>query len=218
MAQQRRRCKACGQFASLGHPCPKRNKTAAPVSGDYGLFTHKSLTSGPSLPHQQMGDYKDLYTSFQSHTFSPIEVSETADLVNADADQVYLVDYSPVGNGSTYTTLAAMKDPVNAGNNCYSVVDAVDRHIVEQVGIPEGWDPGKVELTFRDETTGEEGVHWANTLISHTGEEWVIDYTARQFDAKAAFPLVARRAAWQTWVSDRVRDQFNLRLAQAALY
>lgn len=212
----RRRCAVCGQYASVNHgrTCTAVNQSAPPTpTGDYVKQVGPVSSTDPSVPN-----YGSLYSVFQSHSTAPMEVTETVDMVTMDATGIEFLDHSP--GGEEWTNLSAMTDPLQAGNNCFAVTHAVVEHIVTQVGQPEGWDVGTVELFFEG-TRGNEadgGVHWATTFTSVTGEEWVMDYTARQFDPSAPFPLVARRDAWQAWVASRIGDEFGLVLTEATAH
>lgn len=107
---------------------------------------------------------------------------------------------NPTGAGKDgWVNLANMEDPQAARNNCYAATHAVLEHVVEKVGVSDDWRTGTVELLFAG------GVHWANTFTGPQKEEWVVDYTARQFDSESPIPYSAPRAVWQAWVSDRIQ-------------
>lgn len=61
-----------------------------------------------------------------------------------------------------------------------------------------GWANSIVTLKF--EGPGGPSRIAANVFFAPEGEEWVIDYTARQWDARATFPLIQPRALWEAWI------------------
>lgn len=209
----RRRCVACGQYASTSHgrTCTALNGSAPPApAGDYAKQVIPVPSTEPSTP-----SYSSLYSAFQSHPTAPMEVTETVDFIAEDATVIEFPDHSP--GGAEWVNLSDMTDPYLAGNNCHAATHAVLEHVVTQIGQPEEWTAGTVELVFVRTVPGDadSSVHWANTLSSVTGEEWVVDYTARQFDPAVPFPLVARREAWQGWVMERVEGEYGLTLFEA---
>lgn len=149
----------------------------------------------------------------------PLEVRETLDYIETDMDMIEFENNSS-NNDTDWVTITDMKDHNKAGNNCFAVTSALSTHIVEQVGLPQGWSNYEIELyyTGSNKKSGD-GVHWANILKNEeTGEEWIIDYTARQFDPHAPFPLVSHRQEWRHWISTVIRNKYGGELQDEKIY
>lgn len=127
--------------------------------------------------------------------------ARTADLVSYvldEADHIEFLDHSPTGG--QWATLTDMRQPARAGNNCWAATHALIEHLIEQIGLDPDQDIAAVELTY------SAGVHWAPVLRYATGEQVILDFTARQFDPATTFPLTASLEDWKqqvdTWVHD----------------
>lgn len=141
----------------------------------------------------------------------PPEVQEVAELVVAEAEDIWFLDYSGTYSPAdlepeeitdedrTFVTLDELSYRNSlTGNNCHAVTHEVHRALIESIGLPEGASASTVELVF------ESGVHWANHVTTESGERWVVDFTARQFDEGAEFPLIMEADCWQDWASTHV--------------
>jgi len=63
----------------------------------------------------------------------------------------------------------------------------------------DGWIDSILTIAFEGPVRRE--VVCGNIFISpEEGSEWIIDYSARQWDPRAPFPLVQPRALWEAWV------------------
>lgn len=56
-----------------------------------------------------------------------------------------------------------------------------------------------------------------NCFISKNGEQWIIDYSAKQYDHRAPFPLVQPFSLWRAWVDKHMDERCDEQLG-ADLY
>lgn len=94
-------------------------------------------------------------------------------------------------------TVADMADPVHASNNCWAASAAV---LESGVFGPDARIIGLECPAFH---------HYAVAVTARDGAETVIDYTARQLDRTADFPLVTDRWSWQLFCETQVGRQME---------
>lgn len=96
-------------------------------------------------------------------------------------------------------TVADMEDGVKASNNCWDASEAVlERHLSDFQGC--------MEQAFISGIQTPAGNHYA-ILCVQGSDEVIIDYTARQFDTDAPYPLIMDAWEWQDWVEGRIGRQ-----------
>lgn len=89
-------------------------------------------------------------------------------------------------------TLRSMRYADRARGNCGSV--AIALHVA-------GYTDNVITLNFKDGA-----YHSSGTLADD--DYLVLDYTARQYDTKAPFPLIASKKAWLGWVEAKVLTRY----------
>lgn len=96
-----------------------------------------------------------------------------------------------------YVNLTELSDEVVAGNNCYAATSIISEYLYRQ-----NIENDTIEVIMDDDT-----VHYANKV-----GDFVIDFSFRQFDKEAAFPLVQKYDEWLKNVDESVNNKFGLRI------
>lgn len=68
-----------------------------------------------------------------------------------------------------------------------------------------GWKINIAVLTFIN-LKGVPKETAVNIFVSPSGEMWVVDYTAQQYDERAPFPLIQPLSFWKAWVTKHKED------------
>lgn len=204
-----------GSYPSPVSPLPTpnlpKNPTQTPPSTS---DTHQPLNTVTKAFHSLL--LKSPHIQYED---LPKEIRETLDYLEIDMNVIEFENNSS-NHDADWVTIADMSDHKKAGNNCFAATSAISIHLVERVGLPEHWTNYEIELyyTGSGKQSGD-GVHWANILKNEqTGEEWIMDYTARQFDENAPFPLIARRQEWRHWISSIIRNRYGGELQDEKTY
>ena len=118
----------------------------------------------------------------------PSRVAELVLHLNASVMDTEIENLSYVGGDTV--KIGDLSDPYFADNNCYTATEAVNVVAAAQ-GWTEGEDLGVAEVVL--DATGNS--HCA-TCVTADGQDWVVDYTLRQYERGADFPTVCTRAEW----------------------
>lgn len=101
--------------------------------------------------------------------------------------------------------LADVMDPVTARNNC----SRVSERIVDTLDFSSLMSGLTAKFTGIQSPRGN---HYA-VLLSHVDlpeeSSVIVDFTAKQFDADANFPIIMDCWEWQVWVEDKLGRQGN---------
>jgi len=108
------------------------------------------------------------------------------DVLNEYVD-VEVYNHSPHVSDD-FIQIHACSDPDVAYNNCHAV--SSELYMFTEVPM--------VRVDFSNGT-----VHYANSDCSH-----VVDYTARQYDPAAPFPLVLGLDEWVQWANNAVKNVY----------
>lgn len=96
------------------------------------------------------------------------------------------------------------KEVIDIGSGIGLAEDIVISWDEDKTEFP-GWKAKVVILTFRNRR-GIAIEKAANIFISPSGENWIVDYTAHQYDERAPFPLVQPLNFWRAWVTKHQDD------------
>lgn len=94
------------------------------------------------------------------------------------------------------TPFADLATPSVARNRCWDAADHISRDIAVASAVHKVLG-----------VTCPAGDHYANAVTGSDGREVIIDFTARQFDPEAVFPLVTDRWTWQLMVERALKRQ-----------
>lgn len=110
-------------------------------------------------------------------------------------DEIVFTNWADDNNVHRTRTLKEMQEGKKAYNHCDTASGEIKKYLRRHPSFSH-LNPGLIEAVYADDNT-----HWALTL--DIGEEqYILDYTARQFDHNADFPVVARKDKWLQQVSD----------------
>lgn len=128
--------------------------------------------------------------------------------VTAYADELEFDDNSALEEN--YCTLAEMRDPSKALNNCFSASSAIVEELASEVRRDGG------ELDLKTVTFEDESPHHAVRYAGPDGVGVVVDYTARQYDEALPFPLVLEEAKWEALIARKAHAKFGIRFKRPA--
>ncbi|MBG0738797.1 hypothetical protein IV500_05105 [Paeniglutamicibacter antarcticus] len=94
------------------------------------------------------------------------------------------------------TPFADLATPSVARNRCWDAVDHISRDKAVASAVHKALG-----------VTCPAGDHYATAVTGSDGREVIIDFTARQLDPEAAFPLVTDRWTWQLMVERALKRQ-----------
>lgn len=202
-----------GRYAPGPHAAPP---TAAPT---LPLALPAAARPAPKLKAPAPGSVEDdrlarmaaayrAYLGYQK-TGIPDEVRDLGEDLHQQLDQIDFWDGRP-GHQQDKATVADCADPDVATGNSEEVTGQVGyllARLRRQDTRLRDWSVEAVRLSF----TGahhdpDRGDAWAVQLTDGQGRSWVLDYTARQFDDRAPFPLAQPRELWQEWVIKHVES------------
>jgi len=86
-------------------------------------------------------------------------------------------------------------------NNCGPITWAVMENL--NADMPEGYRVEDYILEYR------QGVHVACLITDENGEQYVLDYTAKQYDSRLPCPLVEPKERWEAIIDKQVAILYN---------
>lgn len=141
------------------------------------------------------------YFKEEYNSEAPTELHELAENIVEYANDIEFINHNK--KGDEYLTLQDLiEDHTLFNNNCgpvtWAVLDALSSEDVEG-------------YTFEEHTiTYKEGIHVAVLAKNDSGEEYILDFTAKQYYKNLPCPLVESKANWEktidTYVSMLYQD------------
>ena len=119
----------------------------------------------------------------------PQSVQRIVDEFGDFLHEIEFLDHSDLARDGC-ATMDQLADPKWAQGNC----NAASWALAESLFMDEEFDVKTICLKFA------KNEHWAN-VVQVDGQNWVFDYTARQFDASATFPLVMPVEQWRAYIN-----------------
>lgn len=111
------------------------------------------------------------------------------------ADEIEFVNHNHHHEEEYATLTDLINDPKKFNNNCGPVSWSVSEYLE---GSAEGYAVSTITLQYN------EGAHVAVLFTDSSGNEYVVDYTARQYWVKLPLPLISTRKTWERVIDNYV--------------
>lgn len=198
-----RKCQAEGGVARCRDPkCPEKQVSISSLAEDFDSRLNKlnaaaeagQVRLNPEVlsmfgftPKSNSKNYMVGDAAFES------QVAAGADYVMSEFNELQIMNQNP-DVGGQFIMLQDLKEPSVARQNSWAVTS-------ELLESTTSGDFGVDELTM---VNLESPSHTHTALYAvKDGESLVIDFTARQFDSQAAFPMVAKPSEWRRFVNSK---------------
>jgi hypothetical protein len=171
----------------------------APTPPTKGKATSKlpKLPAAPTVPAAKTT--KSVVKKVKTHTLpdiSNIEVPEnlleTTEGIELDASSIEFPNHNSASKKEWMTLEELISKDKYYDNNCDAVSGEVYNYLEEMQYEFEGI--SNVDLVQLDYA---KGAHVAVSVANEDREDWVIDYTAKQFDTSLPVPLVLPKKTWE---------------------
>lgn len=206
-----RKCRAKGGVNNCDDPnCPEKVNHMSNLSTDFNkrldIFNEQIHSTEPRLD-------ADIFAMFglTSNISKPADdyingkyaleaqVTAGADYVIAELGDMEFEDRNSFRN--TAVPLKSLTNPEIARNNCWTASNSILENVTAE-------DFGVDELTMVN-LENEQEYHTALYAVRN-GEGLVVDFTAKQFNPEAAFPMISTLAEWQSFVQERTGWKMSL--------
>lgn len=122
----------------------------------------------------------------------PENLIDTIDGIDSEADSIEFPNHNSDAKTDWLTLRELISEDKHYLNNCDAVSGEVYNYLEEMQDEYEGI--SNVDLVQLDYA---KGAHVAVSVTNEDGKDWVIDYTAKQFDTSLPVPLVLPKKTWE---------------------
>lgn len=168
------------------------------------LSLSKKTNLNIDLPEENTSSDSGSFNEVFDEDYRPIVPEQILDLAYETMDYTDEIEIPNHFNDSEeeYITLTDMlKNPKLFSNNCGPTTWAVIENM--RGSVPDGYKVEDYTLEYK------QGVHVAVLVTEDSGEQYVIDYTARQYNDRLPCPLVEPRERWENMIDHYVETLYN---------
>jgi len=158
--------------------------------------------------------YEEAYKSFQKAKEDgiPLPISMFIYNLNKEMGDLWF-SFKDIDGSKNYSTLQDYKDrliPDDIDNMdlCSEVALQWKNWIMANA---KGWDLKILEIAYQTYNSKIKSKS-VNCFVNESGEQWIVDYSARQYDRRAPFPLVQPFPLWRTWVDKHMDERCDEQL------
>lgn len=169
---------------------PDKNGTVVTrwVKGDGPVFGNTLTVPAPSLPNQPQGSAEDRM------------LSDLGDVINVQ-------DHG--GRGTVY--LKDMADSEIASGNCWKITSEA----IEMIDFYEYGLSGSPDFANAQGSAEKDGINIEHYAVFLSGaSETVVDFTIRQFDPEAPFPLITTFTEWAEMMRNHLGPNVELSVGE----
>ena len=153
--------------------------------------------------------YTEAYKAYQRIRSDgvPLFVKDFAQTINDEMDDIWFSFIDKTIQEETFVTLKDYKEGLVSSNiDLSDLCSELKDMWIEQLSreYPE-WHLEVVVLKYQT-YNGKTKRKVANILRGPDGLEWVVDYSARELDNRAPFPLVQPFPLWRAWVNKHLEE------------
>jgi hypothetical protein len=190
------KCRSKNPNLCVDPNCPEKRNSFDQLAAEFDKRIHLLDSIAPSNSSQEAllwaGMTKDILSSPAPKTSAHQKTLQKELLADSRSVLNNYDDLSIVSQTGQQLTLADMGDPQLAQSNCWAVVS----EIIENVSSSE-FNSREIDfISLKNDDNYHAGVY-----VALSGQDFVVDYTARQFNPKLPFPLVATVENWEATIT-----------------
>ena len=200
------KCRSKNPSLCVDPNCPEKQQSTSSLHSDFLERLANLKVETPVLDAkvlEAMGFLSKDRNGTRKHEAAKMRLLEdvrmSAERVTDDFSDLDIPNHA--NTGEDFLTLKDMADPILSRNNCW----AVSSELIERVDPSDfGADElNMVSLKCKDE-------YHAAILLSVEGHDFVVDYTARQFEASLGFPYIAPLSQWEQRISPLMGEEITM--------
>lgn len=163
-----------------------------PPAKDKAKSALPKLPVAPATPAAKVKKVETRKLPDISNIDIPESLVDTVDGIELDASSIEFPNHNSAAKKDWMTLEELISKDKYYDNNCDAVSGEVYNYLEEMQIDYEGI--SNVDLVQLDYA---KGAHVAVSVTNEDGEDWVIDYTAKQFDTSLPVPLVLPKKTWE---------------------